>query len=283
MNARYVIRSLLFLSITAALSLPSLQGQRAAPAFEVTTVKPYTGEPKPPTNTFLAGGRYVASAATLKSIIALAYQPLVPRQIVGGPAWIETPMEMFDVQAKAGGNPPVDTLRAMLQALLADRFKLRTHVEKRDSPIFALVPARADGRLGPQLKPAPVDCSNRLSDSPPPDEAPQPLSTNCAFFTRVTNFVGVGLQFSASAKGVTMAQLAAQLTAANAVGRVVLDRTGLTGFYDVDVNFAGTPAPGLNAPSVFTAVEEQLGLKLESTTAPIDFLVIDSVDRPSAD
>jgi uncharacterized protein (TIGR03435 family) len=264
-----------------AMSACVATAQGPMPAFDVASVKPAVGDPRVPTNTFVAGGRYVASYATLRSIIALAYQPLFGRQITGGPAWIDS--EMFEIQGKAEGNPPVEMLRLMLRALLADRFKLRAHTEQRDTSVYALVVARADRRPGPQLKPGSIDCSARRDDAPPPDEMPRPASPECGFFMRVTNYVGVGLQFVESAKGITMQQLASQLTGANAVGRVVVDRTGLTGSYDVDLTFAGTPSAALNAPSVFAAVEEQLGLKLESTTATVDFVVIDDVQHPTPD
>jgi uncharacterized protein (TIGR03435 family) len=270
------------LAAVACVPIGVLLAQGIPVAFDVATVKPYTAEPKAPINTFLSGGRYAASSATLQSIVILAYQPLTAAQIVGAPAWAAA--ERFEIQAKAQGNPNVDALRGMLRSLLADRFTLRTHTEKRDSTVYALRLARGDGRVGPNLKPATVDCSERRSDAPPPDAEPQPLSNNCAFFTRVTNYVGIGIQMAASAKGATVAQLAAQLSGTAAVGgRVVVDNSGLTGHYDIDLAFAPTPSGGLNAASVFTAVEEQLGLKLDTATMPVDFLVIDSVDHPTAD
>jgi len=253
------------------------------PAFEAASIKPNSSGPRGVSNVLLSGGRYVASAATLRSIIGFAYPPLLPQQIVGGPGWLDS--ERYDIQAKGEGNPSADTLRLMLRSLLAERFMLRVHTETRDTPIYALTLARGDRRFGPQLKPGTADCSAHRSDAPPTDSIPPSApSPECGFRVGTRNISGVGFQIVTTGKGVTMTQLAASLSLR--AGRAVLDRTGLPGGYDVDLAFAG-PATGPDAgqlgASIFTAVQEQLGLRLESTTAPIDFLVIDSIDRPSPD
>lgn len=152
----------------------------AGPAFEVASIKPDTSGPRGISNIFLSGGRYVGSATTVRGMIGFAYQPLLGRQIVAGPAWLDS--ERYEIQAKANGNPSADTLRLMLQDLLADRFKLRTHIEKRDSPVYALGLARSDGKLGSQLTPGTVDCSAHRGDAPPPDAMPPPpASPECGF------------------------------------------------------------------------------------------------------
>ena len=166
-------------------------------------------------------------------MIGFAYQPLLGRQIVAGPAWLDS--ERYEIQAKANGNPSADTLRLMLQDLLADRFKLRTHIEKRDSPVYALGLARSDGKLGSQLTPGTVDCSAHRGDAPPPDAMPPPpASPECGFRMSVSVTrpqpgadVTPPPQFTIIAKGVTMAQLAGELSSLGPVGRIVLDRTGL--------------------------------------------------------
>jgi uncharacterized protein (TIGR03435 family) len=163
---------------------------------------------------------------------------------VGGPAWLDS--ERYEIQAKTNGNPSADTLRLMLQALLADRFKLRVHMEKRESPAYLLVHARTDGRLGPQLKPGTVNCSDYRGDLPPPDSVAPPAPRVECGFRIVTRFAaGAGMQILQSGKGVTMAQLAAQLSSSSPVGRMVVDRTGLAGTYDVDLSFAAGD-PGAN-------------------------------------
>ena len=255
-----------------------------APGFEVASVKPNTSDPRAIPNVLLSGGRYVASAATLRSIIEFAYRPLLGRQIVGGPSWIES--TRYDIRAKGEGNPSADTLRLMLRSLLAERFMLRVHSETRDTPIYALALARGDRRPGPQLKPGSVDCSARRGDAPPPDAVQPPVpSPECGFFVRTTNIVGVGVQLIELATGVTISQLAAQLSAVGLIGRPVLDRTGLAGTYDIEFTFGVDSAGGrgLGDASIFTALREQLGLELAPTTAQVEFLVIDGVERPGPD
>jgi uncharacterized protein (TIGR03435 family) len=251
------------------------------PAFDVASIKPDTSGPRGISNIFLSGGRYVGSAATVRGMIGFAYQPLLGRQIVGGPAWLDS--ERFEIQAKANRNPSVDMLRLMLQSLLADRFKLRVHMEKRESPAYLLVLARTDGKLGAQVRPGTVDCSDHRADAPPPDStAPAAPPVECSFRIATRFAAGAGMQIIQTGKGVTMAQLAGQLSTSSPVGRLVIDRTGLPGAYDVDLSFAaGSPGDTPGAASIFTALQEQLGLKLESMTAPVDFLVIDSADHPS--
>jgi uncharacterized protein (TIGR03435 family) len=249
------------------------------PEFDVASIKPNIAAQRGgASNTFLSGGRYVGTIVSLRRLIGVAYQPLLSQQIVGGPAWINT--ELYDVTAKAEGNPTADTLRLMLQSLLADRFKLRTHIEKRDSPVFALGLARSDGKLGSQLTPGTVDCSAHRGDAPPPDATPPPPAMpECGFRVSVSvpqpqpDGTRPPSHFAMIAKGVTMEQLTKELSTIGPVGRIVLDRTGLAGGFDVNLTF--------ETDSIFTSIREQLGLKLDSTTAPVDFLVIDAAEHPS--
>jgi uncharacterized protein (TIGR03435 family) len=213
--------------------------------------------------------------------------------IVGGPGWIDT--DRFEVDATMAPGTSADDMRTMARALLADRFKLVTHPETRDMLVFALVVARIDRKLGPQLQPATVDCNalreaQRRGEAPPPvppnpGEAPAPCMT--------------GFRIAALARiesgGMTMTQLAASLS--QSTGRPVIDRTGLSGDYVVTLEFArdpglssplgpvpaGAPAAPVDAPSVFVAVQEQLGLKLEARREPTEVLVIDNADQPTPD
>jgi uncharacterized protein (TIGR03435 family) len=221
-----MFRPLSTLIVTATLSGAFVQTAQR-PAFDAASVKPNTSGERNYTNTFLAGGRYVAINATARWIVELAYQPMLRQQIVGGPEWMSG--ERFDVVARAEGNPSVDMLRLMLQRLLVDRFQLRAHTEARNTQVYALVPARADWRPGPQLTPGSVDCSAHRSAEPPPDSEPRTIpSPDCAFVTFTTNFVDRGIQLRQTAKGITIDQLAAQLSALAPIGRIVVDRTGLT-------------------------------------------------------
>jgi uncharacterized protein (TIGR03435 family) len=241
-----------------ALIVGSLVGLRAQTpqrplAFDVTSVKANTsgaqggtskGEP----------GRYVGVNVTLRRVIGLAYLPV--QEFVGGPGWIDT--ERFDIEGKAEGTPNREQMMEMLRSLLADRFKLVVHRETRQMPSYALV-ARADGKTGPSLRRA------------------EPC-TQCGGFS-----VGKG---SLKGTAVTMTQLAVELPSATE-GRRVIDRTGLSGAFDVTLTWNADAlrpdaAAADGAPSIYAAIQEQLGLTLEPITAPIDVIVIDHAERPAS-
>jgi uncharacterized protein (TIGR03435 family) len=179
-----------------------------------------------------------------------------------------------------------------MKALLADRFKLVTHTEKREQQMFTLVLARTDRKLGEKMTSSGADCSpsgpngrgRGAAALPAPGERPK-----CGFM------IGPGRLF---AGGQTMAAFATNLS--RFVGGIVVDKTGLLGSYDIELSFA--PDPGINfagrdlppqpgpapvaasdAPSIFAAVQEQLGLKLEASKGPIEVLVVDSVEKPTQD
>jgi uncharacterized protein (TIGR03435 family) len=189
-----------------------------------------------------------------------------------GPDWLDS--ARFDILARAPENTPQSQALAMLRALLADRFKLMAHTETKDQPVYALVPVRADGRLGPKIKPSTMDCSA-------PSTAP-----GCGINTNTTNTSGL-----MKAGGRSITDLASAL-GNFIVNHMVVDRTGLTGTYDFELSW--TPdtlqsvlpdvPPGANpsdAPSIFTALQEQLGLKLEPQRGPVEFLIVDSVEQPT--
>jgi uncharacterized protein (TIGR03435 family) len=209
--------------------------------------------------------------------------------IFGGPSWLTS--DRFDVVAKAEGDVGIDQKRLMLRRLLSERFKLTTHSETRDLPIYALVMARRDGTIGPQLRRAATDCASARAPSllgvgPSPDGGPP----SCGFFG-----FAPGTTFSAGRggfafRGLTMAALAK--TFVPILRRNVIDRTGLTGYHDGDFDLIAEfplppPPPGVPNPfeapfgSVFAVFPDQLGLKFESTRGPVDVLVIDSVERPT--
>ena len=202
----------------------------------------------------------------LRAIIQFAYNINTPSRIAGHPDW--TNVERFDIQARAPeGMNGVEQMRPMLQALLADRFKMVAKIEKRVLQSYALVKARDDGRLGPNIKPAEKPCVG------PRGEAP--LGIQC---------VQGGAGGGARAVGIPIGQLAPMLSLV--VRRPVVDRTGLTGIYDLELRFSGDPVDGgpatdPSAPSIFTALQEQLGLKLEAQREVVDVLVIDTIDRPA--
>jgi uncharacterized protein (TIGR03435 family) len=252
----------------------------------VASVKPNRSGDPHGTSAVQPGGRYAAVNITVSQLISDAFG-LQSGQLVGGADW--TRIERVDVTATAGGEIPgaVDgggssRLQLMLQALLAERFKLVVHRELREQPIYALVLARSDGTLGPKVRASTADCAAR-SDQPP--------SGLLVFNAPVTCAARLG-HGQLSARDATMAQLAVSLS--STVQRVVRDRTGLLGRYSLAVSF--TPermpqAPGATTPltidpngtSIFTVLQEELGLKLESARGPVDIVVIDSIERATTD
>jgi uncharacterized protein (TIGR03435 family) len=272
--------------LVLALALaPALRAQ--APAFEVTSVRPTVSggesEIRPMPN-----GRFTATNATLRALVLRAYA-LHDSQLIAGPGWIAT--ERFDIDARAAA-PPADgpeALLPMVRTLLADRFSLRTRTETRTLPAYVLTWARRDRRLGPQIRPTQADCSG--STSPTEDQ----IRANalggwppCGMVYVVSYTMGgpegvVKVRFRRSA--VTIADFARTLVAA--VDRPVVDRTGLDGRFDVEYSYSPRPGagPAVDAvenvpPSLAAALDEQLGLKLESERTEVPMLVVESVERP---
>lgn len=238
--------------------------------FEVTSVKLHTSDDQ---KMFMVGqpnGRFVAANIPLRLLIRTAYQ-LQDDQVVGGPDWLAT--DRFDIDARAPQSTVniYSVLGEMLQTLLADRFKLTTHTEKRELPVFALERSRRDGSFGPGLRS--TACPDLAIDL----SKPQPC---------VNIQTGVA---SLNVRGMPFNQFTPYLSPY--VNRVIVDRTGLDGRYDVDLKWtpdsppqgrgAGEPSPDPNAVSIFTALQEQLGLRLNSTRETVDVLVIDTLERPT--
>ena len=268
----------------------------ASPVFEAATVKPNkSGEP------FIRfgmqpGGRFTATNVPLRELIRFAYNAQ-PFQIEGGPGWIDS--ERLDVTAKAEGDPPplgpgqIGPIQLMMQNLLAERFGLKVRRETKEMPVYALVMARADGKLGSKIEPSTVDCAammrgrgagagGRGTPPPPPRPGERP---ECGMF------MGPG---SVGAGGVSMDQFAQMLS--SRTQRIVQNKTGLTGNYSFSLEFTpdqmppggalinGAPAAiDQNGPSLFTALQEQLGLKLDAQRGPVEMLVIDSVTQLAPD
>ena len=270
------------------------QDAERRPRFEVASVRQ---NPSNDRRSFSAqpGGRLVVRNFALKDLIAAAYemadiQALIPERILGGPDWIES--ERYDIEAKAAtefqfrpGAPPQDMF-LMLRSLLEDRFTLMTHRETREMPIFELVVARKDRTLGPGLHKSSVDCDALFAGGPAAGP-PAPRAPNEPPPCRV-----MGGPARTIAAGVTMQQLAANLS--NHLQRFVVDKTGLTERFDVNLAWtperlpAGSPPPGSppvdpNGASLVSALQEQLGLKVQAARGPVDVLVIDSVQHPTPD
>ena len=233
-----------------------------------------------------ATGEFTLINIPFETLILGAYQ-LQRYQLQGAPSWID---ERYDIIAKldptiAGrlqpdGHPP--TWALALRNLLAERTHLSFHRETRQLPIYALVLARRDGKLGPNLREAQADCDALRTQSAAAARSgqPSPYPANtatwipCGLRTAPGRIVSGGFGFAEF-----LGALSAEL------GRPVLDRTGLSGKWDLFVTYAPNnltagATPDANAADLFTALEEQLGLKLESTRGPADVFVIDRLERP---
>lgn len=233
--------------------------------FDVTSVKPNTSGEQGGSSK-AQPGRYVGLNVTLKRVVGLAYRPV--QEFIGGPDWINT--DRFDIEGSVESTPTQDQMLEMLRSLLADRFKLAVHREKRQMPAYSLTLARGDGRLGAELRAVPP-CT-------PPAASPASPARRCGGFA-----VGAG---SLKGTGVTMTQLATELPSATE-GRYVVDRTGLSGTFDVNLTWnaealSPTATSADSAASIFAAIQEQLGLRLVSITTPIEVIVIDRAERPTS-
>ena len=299
-------------TLAAQSAAPAAQGPTAR--FEVASVKRNTSGEGFMTAGMQPGGRLTLINVPARQLIVRAYQ-VQPYQVLGGPSWLIS--DRFDVTAKAEDNATPQQLNAMLQSLLADRFRLKIHRETRQSDVYRLVKARTDGKLGDSLKPAAVDCGARgrgpapgpgraaggaapgsgpVAGGPPSGRVGGPLpgpggpAGGCMMMIGPGRFEMGGQSLSTFANS-----LASQL------GRPVLDETGLAGAYDLKLSYMpdvggrglppGAPPPGApelppidpNAPSLPTALQEQLGLKLEPAKGPVEMIVIDSIEQPTED
>jgi uncharacterized protein (TIGR03435 family) len=176
----------------------------------------------------------------------------------------------YTIEALAQGNPTDRDYRSMLRSLLEERFGLKTHQEKREIDVYALVPDRADKKLGPKVKPWSGTCASGKAPRPEGD----PAMPRCMGAFRTPGLV---------LEGVTMIPLAEMLsTRRPLLGRIVQDRTGLAGPYNIELEFDFNAAnqPDYGGPSIFTALKEQLGLKLEAAKGPLQVLVVESASLP---
>jgi uncharacterized protein (TIGR03435 family) len=275
----------------AVMAATAALAEQTVPSFEVASVKPNKSGDEHGSLKRLPGGRVDAINMAPNRLIAYAWQvPLF--LLAGGPDWIAT--ERFDIVAKLAGDPPpvapgsgTDPLMLAMRTLLIDRFHLKTHLETREVNIYGLVMAHPGGSMGPALRKSTQDCSpqgiqDRRANAPAGSSGPP------AVFCGMQMRPG-GMGFG----GMPLATFATGLT--GLLGRTVVDRTGLSGSWDFELAFAveslAQPAPPAPpgelqlsdpiGPSIFTAVQEQLGLRLQATKGSAEVLVIDSVERPS--
>jgi uncharacterized protein (TIGR03435 family) len=262
--------------LTTALIGLALGGQFAAQElgqFEVVSIKRHvTLEASGGTRT-LPDGTFIMTNQTIESIIRGA-APVPVREVIGAPDWVK--YERYDVTTKPPAGATPEQRREMTRRMFADRMKLVAHVEERERETFALVLARSDGRLGPNLKPSTLDCSPRPVDPKAPLTAPElDVRKSCGLMVSATSIVS---------GGITIDRLLPSI--GGMAGGLVNNRTGLQGVYAVELTFSpGGLTPdekrGDEPPQFLTALQEQLGLRLQPEKTMVPVLVIDSIQRPS--
>jgi len=233
-------------AILLAFAIVSAGVAQPSPEFEAASIKPSPPGPNNTLTRFDPGGRFTASGAPLKALMQLAYG-VKDFQISGGPGWTES--ERYDVLAKAaeGTNPSQEQLKLMIQALLVERFHLKIHRETRDPTIYSLVV----GKGGQKLQ------ASAGASVPGMSMGPGQLT----------------------GKKITMKMLAGMLE--QQLDRVVADNTGIQGDFDVKLEWAKDQTADAGA-SIFTTIQEQLGLRLESQKGPVEVLVIEGAEKASA-
>jgi len=271
------MRSAALLVMCAAVASTHALSAQAPPTFEVASIRRNTtpnqqgaglAGPRP-------GGRFIANGVTLRRLVAGAYD----WQIVGGPPWLDD--DRFDIDARASAEVPPNEMRMMLRSLLADRFKLVVHTESREQPIYVLSAARSDRRLGPKLQESDAACAREARNFVPSVPGGPPACGDFRMSAR-----------SLVARGMVMPTFAQLMR--ERVGRQVIDRTGLAGTYDLELKWSSdlglqqSPAGAAGASeltpdglSLFTALQEQLGLRLQPDRGPVDVVVIDSAEPPT--
>lgn len=260
-----------------------------AQTFEVASVKRNTSLANNSLLRILPGGRLTATSFTGRNLVIFAWQ-LAPYEVAGGPPWFSS--DGYDINAKlegeyvpvAPGTGRVDPLQMAVRNLLADRFKMKTHRETREMDIYALVMAKPGGAPGPKLIQSPKDCAAQAAAAPGGVFPPAVQGPIPALGTPYCGIFGGGGRIRFGGLNSTMMASALEGRAQ----RRVVDRTGLAGSWDFELTFAPERrgpdgAADANLPDFFTAIQEQLGLKLESTKGPVDVLVIDSVEKPVDD
>lgn len=278
------MRALLASGVVAVGVLAVLQAQSFEAASIRVTRQSLTGQGF----IYTQPGRLVAEESTVRDLVAVAYGR--PRdQIVGGPDWMSS--TRYAITATTPGDATREHAQVMLRQLLADRFAFVSHLEQRELPVYALTLARRDGQFGSTLRRSSTECAPMtpasVDGAPPPPPPPPPGVETMRFLlerqTRLrcpTMFFPGGI----SARAVTFDEFVYRLS--RFAGRPIVDRTALSGEFDIDLVYQPElavvgPGAGATGPSLFSAVQDQLGLKLEATRAPIDVLVIDRVERPT--
>lgn len=238
-----------------------------------------TGQPFAPT-----GGLFRADNVELKRLMWFAYkmsQAEIDSLHGKLPQWAVD--DRFDIEARGPANATKDQMRLMMQSLLADRFKLAIHTETHEVPVFAAVLAKK-GETGPQLQPHPADAPCSTVPHPSPPDAKFPVACGGIQGLRPTapGRIHVG------GRNLTMADIVSPLDPYGHLGRPVVDQTGLSGTFDFSLEFAPQPRgvaleaqTEMTGPTLLEALRDQLGLKLKSSTASLETVVIDHMEEPT--
>jgi uncharacterized protein (TIGR03435 family) len=254
---RHLSGKVLLVVTTIAVAVMPLAAQAPTlkPSFEVGSIKPNNSGSRSTRVSINKGGRFTATNVPVKALMIVAYK-LQEYQIIGGPPWLES--DRYDITAKSEDDANENQVGEMIKSLLGDRFKLTFHHETRELPVYALLVSKNR----PKLKASDGDNHNANTTRGKITGRAMPLQT----------FV---------------------ILLSNQLDRLVVDKTGLTGNFDLQLEWspefsrpgalteAGGTSSELSGPSIFTALQEQLGLRLESTKGPVEVLVIDSVQKPS--
>jgi uncharacterized protein (TIGR03435 family) len=254
------------LGLTVVVAMVSAQPQ---PAFTVASVRPSADNEPGMSVRPLPSGGYSARKVPLIALLTSAYG-LSPERVINAPAW----PDRYDIEARyQPGDPaePVPPLATLLQSLLRDRFGLVARMEKRDLPVYVLRMARTDRQPGPQLTRSTRDCANAaVTLAAEVKDLASNGAPGCGANEGPGLFVAGGLPMSTIARALRVP-----------ANRNVVDATGLDGLWEARLEFAAPGDESGNKPSIFTALQDQLGLKLEPSTAPLDVLVIGAIQRPT--
>jgi uncharacterized protein (TIGR03435 family) len=282
-------RPLLMVLLLGMLSQGSAQTK---PSFEAAAVKPSISGDNRVAILGQPGGRFVATNATLKMLMGVAYR-VRDFQISGGPSWVATERWNIEAKAEEGSIPPPtglpdptvpNPLMLMVQSLIEDRFQLKMHSETKELPVYELVIAKSGSKMKLSEDQSPFRPPERGSPPPSPPQRGGPTLRGSMRFGRG----------ELEANGVPLFNFIQALS--QPLGRPVIDKTGLKGLYDIQLQWTPElgqgpvvsggpepppPPPDSSGPSIFNAIQEQLGLRLESAKGPVEIWVIDSVQKPT--
>lgn len=242
-------------ALLLALIVPTLHAQTKSIHVEVAVVHPHKPTGDDPSSRQVIGGRFVATATTVQTLIRTAFG-IDPSAIVNAPAWTEN--ELFDMQATIADHAEITTpeqFQQLMLSLLQDQFGFRFHRDQREGPVYWLVLDKP-GKIGPALK----------------ETKPG---------TRMNISMNGGRSIDMRVANISMTDFAKSMQ--KSAGRTIEDRTGLTGKYDFQIRWATDPSPESDDPTLFTVIREQLGLRLQSAKGPVDIIVVDNVTHPASE